>query len=55
MMPCGSELSPPLLRRPLTMVSCERNGSSGLRMGDSSKSVPVSSGDQRFMTAPCGK
>ena len=24
MMPCGSELSPPLLRRPLTMVTCAR-------------------------------
>jgi hypothetical protein len=55
MMPCGSELSPPLLRSPLTIVTCCLNGSSGFRMGENAKSLPTSAGDQRFITAPCGK
>ena len=37
------------------MVRCLRNGSSGFRIGDMVKSVPVSFGDQRSMIAPCGK
>ena len=41
MMPCGLELSPPLLRRPLTTVTCSRMGSRGLRMNGKSKSRPI--------------
>jgi hypothetical protein len=55
MIPCGSELSPPLLRRPLTIVMCERNGSSGFRIGEALKSGPSPPATTRFMIAPCGK
>src|SRR5262245_14449218 len=36
------------------MVRCCRNGSSGCRIGDISKCVPVCGGDHRSMMAPCG-
>src|SRR5690606_6433083 len=51
----GLELSPGLLRRPVTTVTYSRSGSSGLRMGENLKSRPVPSGVQYFSTAPCGK
>ncbi len=55
MMACGVLLSPPLLRRPLTMVIDSRCFAAGSRILVSSKSVPVAVGDQCCITAPCGK
>ena len=52
--PCGSGVSPGLLRSPETMVRCWRSGSSGWRIGVISKLAPVCGGDHRSMTAPCG-
>jgi hypothetical protein len=43
------------LRSPDTIVRCWRYASSGWRIGDISKLVPVCGGDQRSMIAPCGK
>ena len=41
--------------RPLTTVTCFRNGSSGFRIGENSKPAPVVGGRPLLgMIAPCG-
>jgi hypothetical protein len=47
-----AELSPGLLPRPLTTVRCFWWGANGVRIGFKSKSRPVLSGVQRFISAP---
>ncbi len=54
-MPCGSELSPGLLRMPETTVTYSRRLSSGLVILENWKSLPEPSGVQNFCTAPWGK
>src|SRR5689334_359654 len=55
MIPCGSELSPPLFRRPVTTVVNALYGSSGFKICGKSNVVPTASGFHRAITAPCGK
>jgi hypothetical protein len=55
MIACGVLLSPPLLRKPLTMVIDARCLAAGSRIFVISKSVPVAFGAQWSITAPCGK
>src|SRR5690606_30691049 len=55
MIPWGFELSPPLLRRPLTTVTCSRSGARGSRMNGNSKFLPTWAGSHSSCSAPCGK
>ena len=49
---CTAELSPGLLPRPLTTVMYFCSGLNGSRIGFKSKSRPLMSGVQRFISAP---
>ena len=44
-----------LFSSPLTIVSCDLNGSSGLRIGVISNPAPSVAGVQCSMIAPCGR
>ena len=44
----------PLLVNPVSTLTCDRNRSSGLRIGEYSKPAPSCSGVHSFMIDPCG-